>query len=477
MNSCTGHRRYLTRRRFLETMGSGLGAVALADLLHAESGDTRATIPHHQPTAKRVLLLFMSAGVSHVDSFDYKSALDKHAGQRLDNVLQTDEKNIRDVFFRKPGVLMPSPFKFQRRGQSGHWTSELFPHIARHTDKMAFVHSMVAKENSHGPAMCHFSTGQSRKGFPSMGAWTVYGLGSETKNLPAFVVLMDRGMPPSGTTNWGNGFLPARHQGVVFRSEGDPILDLSPPGSIASDQQRAAYELLGKMNEEHLAKYPQEGELAARIASYELAARMQISAPEAADLAQETAATHQQYGTDRKDKRHAKFSRMCLLSRRLLERGVRFVTVFSGGSNNVQDNWDAHKDLVGNHTKNAKSVDQPIAALLADLSQRGMLDDTLVIWTGEFGRTPTSEGSKGRDHNISGFTLWMAGGGMQPGLSYGATDELGFRAVENPVEIVDLHATLLHALGLNHERLTYYYNGLDRRLTGVAGKVVRDLFV
>ena len=447
-----------------------MGTLALADLLRAEhTGKTAG--PHHRPTAKRVLLLFMSAGVSHVDSFDYKPALEKHAGESL----QT-EGDLRDVFFRTPGKLMPSPFKFRQHGQCGRWASELFPQMARHVDKLTFVHSMVAKENSHGPAMNHISTGIGRNGFPSLGAWVTYGLGRESENLPAFVVLMDRGMPPASTNNWGAGFLPAREQGVVFRSEGDPILDLAPPQIIAADEQRAAFELLAAMNEEHLAKHPQEGELAARIAAYELAARMQASAPQVADLARETAATHQLYGTDRTDPRHAKFSRMCLLARRLLEDGVRFVTVFSGGSNNVQDNWDAHNDLVANHTQNAQSVDQPIGALLTDLAQRGMLDDTLVIWTGEFGRTPTSEGTKGRDHNISGFTLWMAGGGMKPGLAYGTTDELGFRAVENRMEIADLHATILHALGLNHERLTYYYNGLERRLTGVAGRVAGDLF-
>ncbi len=475
-NPCTGHRRFVTRRRFLETLAGGLGSIALADLLRADQSVPRRTGPHHAPTAKRVLFLFMSGGFSHIDSFDFKPALKKYAGQTLDKVLKTDEKKIRDVFFQTPGQIMPSPFKFRQHGQSGHWASELFPHMAQHVDHLTFVHSVVAQENSHGPAMCHMSTGQSRQGHPSMGGWVGYGLGSETQNLPAFVVLMDRGMPPSGQTNWGNGFLPAQHQGVVFRSQAAPILDLSPPASISRDEQREAYQLLEKMNEEHLAKHPHEGELAARIAAYELAARMQTSAPDVADLSNETAATHRLYGTDRSDIRHARFSRNCLMARRLLEHGVRFVSVFSGGSNDVRDNWDAHEDLAKNHTENAQSVDQPISALLTDLSQRGLLDDTLVVWTGEFGRTPTSEGRTGRDHNLSGFTLWMAGGGMRPGLSYGATDELGFRAVENRVEIPDLHASILHALGLNHERLTYYYNGLDRRLTGVAGNVVKDLF-
>jgi len=473
-SGCTGYHRFLSRRRFLETMGGGLGAIALADLLRA---DGQLSQSHVAPRAKRVLLLFMSAGVSHVDSFDYKPDLKKHAGKTLDAALDTDAKSIRDVFFRTPGVLMPSPFKFQQFGQSGRRVSTLFPRMAQHVDKMTMVHSMVAKENSHGPAMYHMSTGFSRNGSPSIGSWITYGLGSETRNLPAFVVLMDRGMPPSGSANWGNGYLPARHQGVVFRSEGDPILDLAPPGGLNAEQQRASRELLAKMNAEHLARHPREGELSARIAAYELAARMQLSAPEVADLSRETPATHRLYGTDRKDEGHARFSGMCLMARRLLENGVRFVTVFSGGSNNVQNNWDAHGDLVDNHTKNALSVDQPIAALLGDLARRGMLEDTLVIWTGEFGRTPTSEGSKGRDHNISGFTSWMAGGGMKPGFAYGSTDELGFRAVEGRVEIPDFHATILHALGLDHEDLSYYYDGVERRLTGVApAKVVHQIF-
>lgn len=470
---CGRFRRMASRREFLRGFGGGLGAVALTHLLHQES---RAA-PHHRPRARRVLLLFMSAGVSHVDTFDYKQpALTRHAGKTLDQVLDTDPRAITDVFFRKPGKLMPSPFRWARYGETGHWASELFPNLNRQIDKLTFVHSMVAEENSHGPAMFHFSTGQPRNGYPSMGAWAVYGLGAESQNLPAFVVLMDRGMPPASTANWGNGFLPAQYQGVVFGSDAEPIVDLKPPDGIGDAEQQATIGLVRALNAGHAGAHPGESDFAARVAAYELAARMQVAAPEAADLTRETRATHRMYGTDRSDRMFATFSRNCLLARRLLERGVRFVTVFSGGSNNVQDNWDAHADVVSNHTRNAQSVDQPIAALLVDLERRGLLDETLVIWTGEFGRTPTSEGSRGRDHNIGGFTLWMAGGGVKPGLSYGATDEFGFRAVDRPVPIVDLHATILHALGLDHEKLTYYYDGMDRRLTGVAGRVVHDLF-
>jgi len=468
--NCTGYHRLTARRHFLQTMGGGLGSLAFADLLRAE-GATAAGAPHHRPRAKRVLMLFMSAGVSHVDTFDYKPELAKHAGKPI-----TGKGNVQDVFFRKPGKLMASPFRFRQYGSQGKWCSELFPHVNRKVDELTFIHSMVAEQNSHGPAMFHFSTGNPRGGYPSIGSWVVYGLGSETADLPAFVVMMDRGMPPSSTANWNNGFLPARMQGTLFRSEGDPILDLSPPAGYDPKRQAASYDLLARLNAEHLQRHPQDGELSARIAAYELAARMQLSAPDVADLSQETAAMHRLYGTDRKDPQQATFSRLCLRGRRLLERGVRFVTLFAGGSNNRQpSNWDAHKDIVANHTPNARIVDQPIAALLTDLKQRGMLEETLVIWTGEFGRTPTAEGSKGRDHNISGFTLWMAGGGLRPGASYGATDEIGFQAAENPVPLADLHATILHTLGLDHERLTYYYNGLQRRLTGIAGNVVRGI--
>lgn len=469
--NCTGSPRYMGRRDFLRQAGGGLGSIAFADLLQSAETAARTGQPHHQPTAKRVLMLFMSAGVSHVDSFDYKPALKKHAGEPI-----MGNGNVQDLFFRTPGKIMPSPFPFAQYGQTGKWCSDLFPHMNSQVDQLTFVHSMVAEQNSHGPAMFQMSTGEARNGSPSIGAWVTYGLGSETQDLPAFVVLMDRGRPPGSTSNWGPGYLPARFQGTVFRSDGDPILDLQPAVATSAETQRASFELLAQLNAEHLRQHPQDGDLAARMASYELAARMQLSAPDVADVSQESQATQKLYGVDRTDPQQARFSLLCLRARRLLERGVRFVTIYSGGSNNVQpSNWDAHEDLASNHRPNALMVDQPISALLTDLRSRGMLDDTLVIWMGEFGRTPTSEGSTGRDHNISGFTIWMAGGGMRPGVSYGATDEIGFKAVENAVPIADLHATILHTLGLNHERLTYYYNGLERRLTGIAGHVVQGI--
>ncbi len=469
-NLCTGYRRFASRRDFLRHAGGGLGLVALADLLRADQKLANAG-PHHPARAKRVLMLFMSAGVSHVDTFDYKPALAKYHGQPI-----TGKGDVTDVFFRKPGNLMQSPFRFRQHGQSRKWVSEIFPHMAAKVDDVAFIHSMVAEQNSHGPAMYHMSTGFGRNGYPSLGSWVVYGLGSETRNLPAFVSLMDRGMPPSGTANWAAGFLPAKFQGTALRSEASPILDLNPPAGYSAARQRASFEFLARLNEEHARSHPGDGELAARIEAYELAARMQMSAPEATDLARESAATIKLYGADRPDKQQASFSRLCLLARRLLERGVRFVTVFCGGSNNVPEfNWDAHADLESNHRLNALISDQPVAALLTDLESRGLLDDTLVVWTGEFGRTPTSEGQKGRDHNIGGFTLWLAGAGVQPGVSYGATDEIGFRAEANPVPICDLHATILHLAGLDHERLTYYHNGAQQRLTGVKGRVVSEI--
>lgn len=463
-----GHQRFVTRREMLRTAGAGVGMMALADLLKADGKLETGAGLHHAATAKRVLVLFMSAGVSHVDTFDYKPELARLHGQSL-----SGKGKIEDVFFRTPGKLMASPFKFARHGESGRWVSDIFPGMASKVDELTFIHSMVAEANSHGPAMFHMSTGFSRAGYPSMGSWVVYGLGSETRDLPAFVAMMDRGMPPSSTANWSNAFLPAKYQGTVFQAGGQPVVDLNPPAGVSADSQRESYRLLDRLNAAHLREHPGDGELAARIAAYELAARMQLSAPEATDLSRESPATLKLYGVDRPNKEQATFARICLLGRRLLERGVRFVTLYCGGSNNVPEiNWDAHADLESNHRLNAAISDRPITALLTDLKARGMLEDTLVVWTGEFGRTPTSEGQKGRDHNISGFTMWMAGGGMKPGYAHGATDEVGFRAVVDPVPICDLHATILHVLGIDHERLTFYHNGLQQRLTGVKGAVV-----
>ena len=462
--NCTGTNRFVDRRSFLRSMGGGLGSIALADLARAE-GSTPQKL-HHRPTAKRVLFLFMSAGVSQVDTFDYKPKLANYAGKRI-----TGKGNVQDLLFREEGSLMPSAFKFKQHGQSGKWVSELFPHMASQVDKLTFVHSMVADANNHAPAQWEMSTGFVRSGNPSVGSWVTYALGSETRNLPSFVVMKETDTPAGQAAAWGPGFLPSKYQGTVFQSGSDPILDLNPPDKKYSPKsQKASFEFLRKLNQEHLKKRPQDGELAARVAAYELAARMQLAAPEVTDLGGETAATQRLYGIDRKNQRQAKFSRMCLLGRRLIERGVRFVTLYCGGSTGGLNSWDGHRGLAQNHRHMAPICDQPIAALLTDLKARGLLDDTLVVWTSEFGRTPTSEGkSDGRDHNIAGFTIWMAGGGMRAGVSYGSTDELGFKAVDKPTRIADLHATILHTLGLDAEQLTYYYNGLDRKLTGADG--------
>ena len=470
--NCSGARRFVDRRDFLQTMGGGLGSIALADLARADKERTSNSGLHHPAKAKRVLFLFMSAGVSQVDTFDYKPELAKHAGKRI-----TGKGNVQDLLFREEGNVMPSVFKFRQYGQSGKWVSELFPHLARHVDKLTFIHSMVADANNHAPAQWQMSTGFVRSGNPAVGAWITYALGSETSNLPAFVVMKETDTPAGQAAAWGPGFLPSTFQGTVFQSEGDPILDLSPPATYDRASQRASFKFLRKLNEAHLRQRPEDGELAARVAAYELAARMQLAAPEVTDLGRETESTHRIYGLDRADKRQAKFSRMCLLGRRLIERGVRFVTLYCGGSTSTLNSWDGHRGLAKNHRHMAPICDQPVSALLTDLESRGLLDDTLVVWTTEFGRTPTSEGqSDGRDHNIAGFTIWMAGGGMRPGASYGATDELGFKAVDNPVRIADLHATVLHALGIDSEILTYYYNGLDRKLTGAdGGRVVRGI--
>ncbi len=415
----------------------------------------------------------MSCGVSQIDSFDYKPALAKYDGQPVGKL-----EGIENLFFGNPGKWMRSPFRFAQYGQCGHWCSEIFPHLARHVDELAFVHSMTTESNSHGPAMFQINTGFVRPGYPSAGAWTVYGLGRESDDLPAFVVLLDRGLPPGHNVNWSSGFLPARYQGVQLRSSGDPILDLNPARDVSPEERRASFELLGALNQEHLARNPHDAELSARIAAYELAARMQVSVPETIDLARETAATHSLYGLDHSNAEVAAFARNCLLARRLIERGVRHVCLYCGGPNmpTGKYNWDAHSDLEENHRRNALICDQPIAALLTDLKRRGLWDDTLVTWTGEFGRTPMREGETlGRDHNTLGFTLWMAGAGVKPGVSFGATDELGYRAVENPLSVHDFHATILHLLGFDHERLTFYHNGRQQRLTDVAGHVIQQV--
>lgn len=480
----------LSRRSFLDFSAHGVGSVALAHLLLRESkaraattsgesagsGNTEDRWPHHRPRATRVIHICLCGGLSQVDSFDYKPELERHHGRSL----VSDEKP--DVFSGQVGLLRKSDWEFRQRGESGLWISELFPHLAEVADELTVVRSMVAETSNHTPATFQQNSGFRLNGFPTAGAWMSYGMGSEADDLPAYVVIPDaRGQPAGGSINWSNGFLSARHQGVVVRSQGNPIDDLFPAREISRSTERAGRQLLAKLNKSHLERTGLDDDLQARVLSYQLAAKMQMSIPEATGLDSETAATRKMYGLEREESRD--FGQSCLLARRLLERGVRFVQLFSGGAfGSPRINWDGHENMIRNHSREAVRVDQPIAALLRDLRQRGLLDDTLVIFTSEFGRTPFTESSAdtvglGRDHNQYGFSVWLAGGGVRGGYAYGSTDEVGWKAAEQISTWHDFHATVLHVLGINHERLTFYHNGIERRLTNVHGEVMRDILV
>lgn len=453
----------ISRRDWLWTRG-GLGGIALAQLLAQ---------PAARPArAKRVVQLFMSGAASQCDSFDYKPRLIREAGQRWD----PGEKV--ELFQSNPGVVMPSPWEWKQHGQCGKWVSSLFPHTARHVDDIAFVMSLQSKSNIHGPATFMQNTGFILPGFPSMGSWISYALGTLNANLPVFVVLPDsRGVPPNGPANWSSGFLPAAHQATTIRvGTPAPIQDLFPPAGsyITPESDREGLALLDRLNRGHLAARPGDSRLEARIASYEMAARLQLSAPEVLDVKGESAATRRLYGLD--DPVTAEMGERCLTARRLLERGVRFVQIWSGADNGFpRRNWDSHENLAKDHGELAAALDRPMAGLLADLKARGLLEDTIVYWTTEFGRMPCSQGSKGRDHNPFGFCSWLAGGGIRGGVTYGATDEWSYKAVEHPVYCYDLHATVLHLLGIDHRRLTWRHNGIDRRLTDVHGEVIPEL--
>jgi len=453
----------LSRRHFLWQAG-GLGGVALSWMLDREA---RAAQPHFTPKAKRVVMIFCPGGVSHVDTFDHKPELVKRHGQSLGEKI--------DTFFGQPGNLMKSPFAFKQYGQTGKWVSDLFPNVARHVDDLTFIHSMQAKSSNHTPAGFQMLSGFTMNGFPCVGSWVSYGLGAESEDLPAFVVLPDpRGLPAGGSINWTSGFLPATYQGVAFRPTGEPVADLETPPGVSPKQRAAGMDLLATMNREYLESSPGDSTLAARIRSYELAARMQTTIPDVADVRGETKETQRLYGLD--EKNTASFGRNCLLARRLLERGVRFVQMFHGGAfGSPRINWDAHEDIVVNHRAQAITCDKPIAGLLTDLKRRGMLDDTLVVWATEFGRTPITQGvnAPGRDHHPQCFTVWLAGAGLKRGFAYGRSDELGYKPAENTTSIYDLHATMLHLLGIDHMKLTWYHNGISRRLTDVHGEVVR----
>ena len=473
------HPAYSTRRDFLRKAGVGFGSIALAGLLQQQkllavpdpANPLAPQEPHFPAKAKSVIWLFINGGPSQVDTWDYKPELARRNGQELEGF----DRNT-GFFTNNVGPLMQSPFRFRRHGQSGAWVSEIFPNMAQHVDKMAFLYSCWTDSNNHSPALMKMNTGMTRMGFPCVGSWVTYGLGTESQSLPAFVVMYDtlgRGLPKGYAQNWGAGFLPSIYQGTALKHQGAPIDNLTRRSGMSQQQQRNQLNLLQRLNQQHAQQHAQESELAARIETFELAYRMQMAAPEAIDIDRETEETKRLYGTEVQHCRH--FARQCLIARRMVERGVRFVQIYSGGEENERS-WDGHRNITDNHRGFARETDQPIAALLTDLERRGLLDETLVIWGGEFGRLPlVQRGGTGRDHNPHAFTVWMAGAGIKPGTLYGATDEIGHRAVENRVSVHDLHATILHLLGMDHERLTYRYNGRDFRLTDVHGNVVRDI--
>ena len=463
----------ISRRELLSFGSYGLTGAALSNLVSA-SEKTNTETTHFQPKAKRVIHICLMGGMSHLDSFDYKPQLQKLHGKEL----QYEERPA--TFFNRIGLIRKNDWGFKQHGESGLWVSDLFPHLAKVADDLTVVNSMVAESANHTPATFQQNTGFQLNGFPVMGSWISYGLGSETEDLPAYVVLPDaRGYPAGGTINWSNGFLPSVHQGVAFNSQGTPIPDLFPPDGIASDTDLSSRKLLAEMNQEDINRYGPEDALLARIRSHELAARMQLTVPEVTGLENETELTREMYGLNNETTRD--FGKNCLLSRRLLEKGVRFVQIISGGSfGSPRINWDGHEDMVKNHNREALRIDQPVAALIKDLKQRSMLEDTLILFTTEFGRTPYTQAGDGelgtgRDHNMYGFSVFMVGAGLKSGTTFGETDELGWKAVKDQVHWYDLHATVLHLLGMDHEKLTFYHNGIERRLTNVHGNVVKEI--
>jgi hypothetical protein len=466
----------LSRRDWFSWGLRGLGATAFLDLLCRDRLLRGEQSPaHFAPRARRAVQICLVGGLSHLDSFDYKPQLAKRHGQTL----KTDKPP--DIFFGQVGLLRRHDWEFRRRGHSGLWISDLFPHLARLADELTVIRSMTADSANHTPALFVLNSGFSFNGYPSLGSWLSYGLGSAADDLPAYVVLPDgRGDPNGAASNWSAGFLPAQHQGVIFRGGKEPVRDLFPARPVPVTEDRAAREFLRQINTRHLEASGGEAVLAARLRSYELAARMQRAVPRVADLDAEPQSMHRLYGLDRPET--ADCGRRCLLARRLLEHGVRFVQIYSGGpiAGSPRSSWDAHENVKENHSLEAARIDQPVAALLQDLRQRGLLDETLVLFTTEFGRTPFAQSAAnvvgtGRDHNKYGFSCWLAGAGLRHGIAYGATDDIGWKAVEKPVPWYDFHATVLHLLGIDHERLTFYHNGIRRRLTNVHGHVIRDI--
>jgi hypothetical protein len=481
----------LSRRHLLAKAGCGFGLLGLASLLKdegilgtamAEGLGARATNPlapqppHFPAKAKRVIWVFVNGGPSQVDTWDYRPELTKWDGKSIKE-FAPEFSNTTGFFKDAVGNLMQSPFQFTPRGQCGKMVSSIFPHLGEHVDKMAFIHSGYTESNNHSPALFAMNTGLARMGFPCVGSWVTYGLGSESRDLPAFVVMSDpkgRGLPKGHAANWSAGFLPGVYQGTHLRPTGEAIDNLSRPASISGDSQRRQLDLLSRLNQPHRDAYAAESDLAARIESFELAYRMQQAAPETLDLATEPEHIQKLYGVG--DEKCDHFARQCLMARRLVERGVRFVQIYSGGMEN-QRSWDGHNDIKGNHQQFADETDRPVAGLLTDLAQRGLLDETLVIWCGEFGRLPIAQtgAAPGRDHNPHCFSAWFAGGGVKGGVSYGESDEIGYKASVNRVHLNDLHATILHLLGVDHQRLTYRYQGREFRLTDVAGEVIRPI--
>lgn len=468
-----------TRREFLWQTGAGFTGTALAGMLSEDGFLDKQTVaadgqtawtnplapkkPHFDPQATSVIFLYMYGGPSHIDTFDYKPKM-----KGMDNKT-VEVKTFGRGGHKNQGRIVEPRWNFKQYGECGQWVSDLFPHKAEMVDDIAFIHSMTADSPIHGSAMLMMNSGKILSGSPCLGSWTTYGLGSENQNLPGFVVMLDpRGGPISGAKNWSCGYMPASYQATIMRSQGTPILNLAPPEGMSRETQQKLLATLDQYNREHQKTRQDNSDLAARIANYELAFRMQTAAPEATDISQETAATQEMYGLN--GEKSGTFGRQCLLARRLVERGVRFVQIYSGGNHN-DANWDAHGDLQHNHNLHAAETDKPIAGLLKDLKQRGMLKNTLIVWGGEFGRQPTAEYAKGtgRDHNSYGFTMWMAGGGIKGGTSVGTTDELGSKAVEDRFHVKNLHATILNQLGFDPNKLTYFYDGLDQRLVGVEG--------
>ncbi|MBL8829612.1 MAG: DUF1501 domain-containing protein [Planctomycetaceae bacterium] len=474
------HSAALDRRQLLQTAGGGFGALALRWLLERDgllaaessppgtiSSPLAPRAPHFAPRAKSVIFLFMYGGPSQVDLWDPKPELTRFDGKAIPVFKAEDAFNSSTK-----NVALRTPFRFRKHGQAGIDVAETFPELAKCVDDLCVIRSVHCESNNHAPALFQMNSGFLQAGRPCLGSWATYGLGSESDNLPAFVVLLDhQGAPINGAMNWSNGFMPAAYQGVTFRSSGEPIAYLKPPKNVSSSQQQARLKLLQQWNTDYALRHPTESSLAARVASYELAYRMQTDAAECVNLDNEPEWIRERYGLNNKVSQF--FGRNVLMARRLIERGVRFVQVYSGGNEGPRA-WDAHDDIKANHELHCAETDRPIAALLADLKERGMLDETLVIWGGEFGRSPVAQAGKGRDHHPHGFTMWMAGGGIKGGQVYGATDDFGCHAVEKRVSVPDLHATVLHLLGFDHTRLTYRHSGRDYRLTDVAGQVIHD---